>query len=55
MKDTSVNTSSEVTLFGNNFMARIKKMKNQHKRPGLDSIYRELQEIYSSINPRRIS
>ena len=42
MKDTSVNTSSEVTLFDNNAMATINKLKNQHKRVDLASIYKEL-------------
>ena len=35
MKSTSVNASSEVTLFDNNIMATINKLKNQHKRAGL--------------------
>ena len=31
IKDTSINTSSEVTLFNNNVMATINRLKNQHK------------------------
>ena len=31
MKDTGVNTSSEVILFDNNVMETINKLKNQHK------------------------
>ena len=42
MKGTSVNTSSEVTLFDNNVMATINKLRNQHKRADLASIYKEL-------------
>ena len=42
MKNTRVNTSSEVTLFDKNVMATINKLKNQHKRVDLDSIYKEL-------------
>ena len=42
MKSTSVNTSSEATLFHNNVMATVNKLKNQHKRADLASIYREL-------------
>ena len=38
---TSVNTSSEVTLFDNNVMAIINKLKNQNKRADLASIYKE--------------
>ena len=42
MKDTSVNTSSEVTLFDNNVKATINKLRNQHKHADLASIYKEL-------------
>ena len=45
MKGTSVNTSSEVTLFDNNVMATIiNKLKNQRKRRPTDlaRIYKEL-------------
>ena len=42
MNGTNVNTSSEVTLFDNNVMATIYKLKNQHKRADLASIYKEL-------------
>ena len=42
MKDTSVNTSSEVTLFDDNVMVTINKLKNQHKRADLASICKEL-------------
>ena len=38
MKDTSVSTSSEVTIFDNNVMAAINKLRNQHKRADLTSI-----------------
>ena len=43
MKSTSVNTSSEVIPFDNNVMATINKLKNQHKRADLSSIYKELK------------
>ena len=42
MKGTSVNTSSEVTLFDNNVMATINKLKSQYKRADLASICKEL-------------
>ena len=42
MKGTSVNASSAVTLFDNNVMATINKLRNQRKRPDLVSIYKEL-------------
>ena len=42
MKGTIVNTSSEVTPFDNNVMATINKLRNQHKRADLASIYKEL-------------
>ena len=45
MKGTSVNTSSEVTLFDNNVMATINKLRNQHKRADLASIYKELTKL----------
>ena len=45
IKRTSVNTSSEVTLFDNNVMATTNKMKNQHKRADLASIYKESTKI----------
>ena len=38
MKDTSFNTSSEVTLFDNNVMATNNKLKNHHKCVDLASI-----------------
>ena len=42
MKGTSVSTGTEVTIFDNNVMATINKLKNQHKRTDLSSIYKEL-------------
>ena len=42
MKGTSVNTSSKVTLFDNNIMVTINKLKNQDKRADLASVYKEL-------------
>ena len=42
MKGASVNTSSEATLFDNNVMATINKLKNQYKRTDLASIYKKL-------------
>ena len=42
MKGRSVVTSSEVTLFDNNVMAIINKLKSQHKRADMASIYKEL-------------
>ena len=42
MKDTSVNTSGEGTLFDNSAVATINKLKSQHKRADLTSIYKEL-------------
>ena len=42
MKGAIVNTSSEVTPFDNNVMATINKLRNQHKRADLASIYKEL-------------
>ena len=45
MKGTSVNTSSEVTLFDNNAMAILNKLKNQHKRADLARIYNELKKL----------
>ena len=44
MKSTSVITNSEVTLFDNNVMATINKLKNQRKRADLASIYEELKQ-----------
>ena len=41
MKRTSVNTASEVTFFDNNVIATINKLRNQHKRTDLASIYKE--------------
>ena len=37
MKGTSVSTGTEVTIFDNNVMATINKLKNQHKRTDLSS------------------
>ena len=42
MKGAIVNTSSEVTPLDNNVMATINKLRNQHKRADLASIYKEL-------------
>ena len=42
MKDTGVNTRIEVSIFDDNVMATINKLKNQHKRADLASIYKEL-------------
>ena len=39
MKDRNVSTSSEVTLFDNDVLETIKKLKNQRKLAG---IYKEL-------------
>ena len=39
MKDRNVSTSSEVTLFDNDVLETIKKLKKQHKLAG---IYKEL-------------
>ena len=50
MKDTNVNTSCEVTLFDNIVMATINKLKKQHKRPGLASIYKELAKNLEANN-----
>ena len=44
MKDTSVNTSSEITHFDNNVMATISKLKNQHKRADLASICKKIKK-----------
>ena len=44
MNKTSDNTSGEVTLFDNNVMATINKLKNQYKRADLGSIYKELKK-----------
>ena len=41
MKGTSVSTSSKVTLFDNNIMTTINKLKNQDKRADLASVYKE--------------
>ena len=43
MNSTSDNTSSEVIPFDNNVMATINKLKNQHKRADLASIYKKLK------------
>ena len=45
MKGTTVNTSSDTTLFDNNIIATINKLRNQHKRAELGSIYKELTKI----------
>ena len=45
LKVTSLNTSSEVTLFDNNAMPIINKLKNQHKRADLARIYNELKKL----------
>ena len=50
MKDTSVNLSSEVTVFDNNVISTINKLKNQHKRADLASIYKELTKILELNN-----
>ena len=50
MKGTSVNTSSEVTLFDNNIMATINKLKNQDKRADLASVYKELTKTLELNN-----
>ena len=50
MKDTTVNTSSEVTLFDKNVIATINKLKNQHKRADLASIYKELTTKNLELN-----
>ena len=50
MKGTSVNTSSEVTLLDNNVMATINKLKSQHKRVDLASIYKELTKTLELNN-----
>ena len=42
MKCTSINTSREVTLFDNNVMATLNKLKSQHKPADLASICKEL-------------
>ena len=42
MKGASVNKSSEITLFDNNDMATINKLRNQHNHANLASIYKEL-------------
>ena len=42
MKDTGVNTRIEVSIFDDNVIATINKLKNQHKRADLASIYKEL-------------
>ena len=42
MKGTNVNRISEVTLFDNNVMVTINKLRNQHKCADLVSIYKEL-------------
>ena len=42
MKDTGVNTSSEVTLFDKNVMKTINKLKTLHMRADLSSNYKEL-------------
>ena len=42
MKGTSGNTSSEVTLFDNNVMKTINKLKKQQKPTDLAGIYKEL-------------
>ena len=41
MKGARVNTSSEGTLFDNNVMATINKLKDQPKRADLGSIYKK--------------
>ena len=40
MKGTSNNTNSGVTLFDNNVMTTINKLKNQQKRTDLAGIYK---------------
>ena len=50
MKDTTVSTSSEVTLFDKNVIATINKLKNQHKRADLASIYKELTTKNLELN-----
>ena len=45
LKVTSLNTSSEVTLFDNNAMPIINKLKNQRKRADLARIYNELKKL----------
>ena len=42
MKDTGVNTRIKVSIFDDNVMTTINKLKNQHKRADLASIYKEL-------------
>ena len=42
MKDTGVNTRIKVSIFDDNVMTTINKLKNQHKRADLASIYEEL-------------
>ena len=42
MKDTGVNTRIKVSVFDDNVMTTINKLKNQHKRADLASIYKEL-------------
>ena len=45
MNSTSDNTSSEVIPFDNNVMATINKLKNQHPRADLASIYKKNKKI----------
>ena len=42
MKDTGFNTRIKVSIFDDNVMTTINKLKNQHKRADLASIYKEL-------------
>ena len=48
IKGASVNTSSKANLFDNNIMATIDKLKNQHKRADLVSIYKESTKFLES-------
>ena len=41
VKNTSVNTSSEVTIFDNNDMTTINKLKNKHKHADLASFHKQ--------------
>ena len=50
MKGASVNTSSEATLFDNNIMATINRLKNQYKRTDLASIYKNLTKYLDLHN-----
>ena len=50
MKGASVNTSIEATLFDNNIMATINRLKNQYKRTDLASIYKNLTKYLDLHN-----